>query len=395
MHLVESYATSCGLKIGKPFILESYFPLPFDKYISFQPFSKYTAKDYDYWQEVINLISPILRQNNIQIVQIGGEKEKVIDNCYTVNGQTTIRQAAYIIKNSLLHLGTDSFGAHIASGFNKRIIALYSNNNINNVKPYWTNEEDMALLSPKIDKKPSYAAEENPKSINEIKPEKIAQAVLRLLGIDNNLHLMETIYNGRLYNNKIFHIIPNHVVERSQMINSCIVRMDLDFNEDNLNQQLKLMPCIIASHKPINLDILKENKSNILGINYFVEDESSIEFIKNLKNLNIKYQLYSYLPKEKINDYKLAYIDYGIIINISLKHPEVEDKIKQYMDKKIFYKSNNLILSKGEVFLSEKALFDNKPVKNINENIQEFYDINILNENPEKFYVFTMDLTKQ
>ena len=82
-----------------------------------------------------------------------------------------------------------------------------------------------------------------------------------------------------------------------------------------------------------------------------------------------------------------------IIINISLKHPEVENEIKQHMDKKIFYKSNNLILSQGQVFLSEKAFFDNKPVKNINENIQEFYDINILNENPEKFYIFTMDLT--
>lgn len=392
MHLVEAYALSCGVKIDKPFILESFFPLPFEKYISFQPFSK-PSKNYDYWQEVINLILPHLIENNISIVQIGADKEPILQNCYSVVGQTDIKQAAYIIKNSLLHVGTDSFGAHIASGYGKKIVTLYSNNNINNVKPYWSKEEDVILLEPKRNNKPNYSFDENPKTINNIEPEKIAQSVLKMLGINNNLNIIETVYTGKLYNNKIFHVIPDHVVEKNSIINHCVVRMDLGFNEQNLNQQLKLMPCIIASNKPINLNILKENKSNILGINYFIEDESSIDFIKNLKNLNIKYQLYSYLPKEEINKYKLSYIDYGIIINISLNHPEIENKIKQYMDKKIFYKSNNLILSRGEVFLSEKAFFDNKPVKNINENIQEFYDINILNENPEKFYIFTMDLT--
>jgi len=394
MHLVEAYALSCGVKIDKPFILESFFPLPFEKYISFQPFSK-PSKNYDYWQEVINLILPHLIENNINIVQIGADKEPILQNCYSVVGQTDIKQAAYIIKNSLLHLGADSFGAHIASGYGKKIVALYSNNNINNVKPYWSKEEDIILLEPKRNNKPNYSFDENPKSINTIKPEEIAKSILKLLDIDNNFEIMQTIYTGKLYNNKIFHIVPNHIVERNAIINHCVVRMDLDFNEQNLEQQLKLMPCIIASNRPINLDILKENKSNILGINYFIEDDNSVDFIKNIKNLSIKYQLYSYLPKEKINNYKLAYIDYGVIINISLKHPEIENSIKQYMDKKIFYKSNNLILSRGEVFLSEKAFFDNKPVKNINENIQEFYDINILNENPEKFYIFTMDLTKE
>jgi len=393
MHLIEAYALSCGVKIDKPFILESFFPLPFEKYISFQPFSK-PSKNYDYWQEVINLILPHLIENNINIVQIGADKEPILQNCYSVVGQTDIKQAAYIIKNSLLHLGADSFGAHIASGYGKKIVALYSNNNINNVKPYWSKEEDIILLEPKRNNKPNYSFDENPKSINSIKPEEIAKSILKLLGIDNNFEIMQTIYTGKLYNNKIFHIVPNHIVERNATINHCVVRMDLDFNEENLNQQLKLMPCIIASNRPINLNILKENKQNILGINYFIEDETSINFIRDIKNLSIKYQLYSYLPKEKINDYKLTYIDYGIIINISLKHSEIENNIKQYMDKKIFYKSNNLILSRGEVFLSEKAFFDNKPVKNINENIQEFYDINILNENPEKFYIFTMDLTK-
>jgi hypothetical protein len=394
MHLIESYATSSGLKIGKPFILESYFPLPFEKYISFQPFSKYPAKDYDYWQEVINLILPHLKEQNIQIVQIGGEKEKVLQNTYNTVGQTNIRQAAYIIKNSIMHVGTDSFAAHIASGFGKKIVALYSNNNINNVKPYWTKEEDMILLSPEIQGKPSYAAQENPKSINNIKPEKIAQAILNLLKIKNNLNALETVYIGKMFNNKLFHIVPDHVVQRSNTIDHCIYRMDLLFNENNLRNQLKIMPCIIATDRPIDINILLENKAHIIGVNCFMQDTTNLEFVKQLKNTNIKYQLYSYLPNEELNQYKLDYLDYGIIAKVNLKHTKVEEIINKSKSNSLYYKSNNLILSKGNVFLSEKAFFDNKPVNSINENIQEFYDIKIINENPEKFYIFNMNLTQ-
>lgn len=388
MHLIESYATSSGLKIGKPFILESYFPLPFDKYISFQPFSKYTAKDYDYWQEVINLIIPHLKKRDIQIVQIGSEKEKVLENVYSVVGQTDVRQAAYVIKNSIIHFGADSFGAHIASGFNKKIVTLYSNNNINNVKPYWTQEKDMVLISPDLKVKPSYAAEENPKSINSIQPEKIAQAILKLLEIENNFHILNTVYKGKLFNNKLFHIVPDHVVERSTLINHCVYRMDLFFNEPNLLNQLKIMPCIIATDQPIDINILIQNRAHVIGVNCFIQDNSNLEFVKQLKSANIKYQLYSYLSNEKLNAYKLDYLDYGIIVKVNIDYPEVGKIIKETVGSNLYYKSNNFILSKGKVFLSEKAFFDDKPVNSVYENMQELYDVKIINENPEKFYIF-------
>lgn len=391
MHLIEAYALSCGVKIDKPFILESFFPLPFEKYISFQPFSK-PSKNYDYWQEVINLILPHLIDNNINIVQIGAEKEQVLQNCYGVVGQTDIRQAAYIIKNGLLHVGADSFGAHIASGFGKKIVALYSNNNVNNVKPYWSKESDIILLEPKRNNKPNYSFDENPKSINSIEPEKIAQSILQLLGISNNLNMIQTIYKGKLYNNRLFHIVPDHVVQRTQNINHCVYRMDMFFNEANLNNQLKLMPCIIATNQSIDINILKQNKQHIIGVNVFIEDQSILPFVKDLKESNIKYQMYSYLSKEDLNKYKIDFMEYGIISKINLKHPNVEELINK-ANHKLFYKSNNYILSKGNVYLSEKAFFDNKPVSSINENIQELYNISIINENPEKFYIFSMDLT--
>ena len=40
------------------------------------------------------------------------------------------------------------------------------------------------------------------------------------------------------------------------------------------------------------------------------------------------------------------------------------------------------------VYYQQKAFFDDKPVNSIYENMQELYNIKIINENPEKFYIF-------
>ena len=55
MHLVESYATNCGVKIHEPYIYEKFFPLDFDKYITFCN-SNIPSQDYDYWGDVIVIL---------------------------------------------------------------------------------------------------------------------------------------------------------------------------------------------------------------------------------------------------------------------------------------------------------------------------------------------------
>ena len=127
MHIVEQYALNCGVKIDKPYIYEKYLSLPFEKYISFHPQGKFSSRLYDYWCEVINFIHPILIKNDIHIVQIGGPNEKLYELCYPLNGQTDYNNVAYIIRNSLLHLGVDSFPIHMASAMQKKIVGLYCN----------------------------------------------------------------------------------------------------------------------------------------------------------------------------------------------------------------------------------------------------------------------------
>jgi ADP-heptose:LPS heptosyltransferase len=127
MHLLEQYSLASGVKIKKPYIYEKFFPVTAEKYITFHPSSK-PSKTYDYWQEVINIISPILDSKGIKIIQLGQEKEKVYSGVVSLVGFTNINQTAFILRDCLLHFGADSFPTHIASGYNKKIVALYSNN---------------------------------------------------------------------------------------------------------------------------------------------------------------------------------------------------------------------------------------------------------------------------
>ena len=60
MHIIESYATHCGLRIDKPWIYQSYYPMSHKHYITLQPAGGADVRDYAYWDEVIQYIKPEL-----------------------------------------------------------------------------------------------------------------------------------------------------------------------------------------------------------------------------------------------------------------------------------------------------------------------------------------------
>lgn len=378
MHLIERYATACGVKIDKPYIYDTYYPLTVEKYISFQPFSKYPSKNYDYWDEVVAIISPFLQQNNITLVHIGAKDDKAINNTLNLCGQTTISQAAYIIKNSIMHVGADSFASHIASGYGKKIVALYSNNNINNVKPYWTKPEDMVLLSPKINKKPQYSVNEVPKSINNIKPETIAEGILKLLNITYN-NLPKTIYIGNEYTNKTLEIIPDKPINPAQIgLDNLVIRMDYVFNEQVLELFLQQKKCIIFTNKPINEELLKKYKQNIPQLIYIVEKDNDTSFIKVLKRNTINSVYISYLSEEELNQFKLDYMDYGLIV----KRDYPNDKIEA---------SNNTYFKSSRILISSEGQFNTKYQWLTKDMSNKYINHPELNKELNNLYIFNLD----
>ena len=381
MHLLERYATSCGVKIGKPFIYDNFFPLPFEKYLCFQPFSKYQSKNYDYWQEVIDIISPYLNEQNIKIIQIGVKDDRQFNNCLYLAGQTNISQAAYIIKNSILHFGADSFAAHIASGYNKKIVAIYSNNNIENVKPYWSEEKDVVLLKPEGGTiKPSYSAGENPKNINKIKAEDIAKNILNLLNIKYS-KIPKTIYIGEDYQNKTFELILDKLINPSSIpIPNPIIRMDYLFNEQALNVMLKEKRCIIITNKAINIDLLKAFKSNVAQIIYIIEEDNDFNFVKAMKENAIPYNLISYLKPEILNKFKINYMDYGLIF----------EKTYNTKDKTNIKDIDNLLYISSKILVSSEGQFKSK-FDWINKNGNKVIDNEDFWKESSNFLIFQLD----
>ncbi|HIL27393.1 MAG TPA: hypothetical protein EYG21_08455, partial [Nitrospinaceae bacterium] len=210
MHLVEQYALACGTKISEPYIYEKYFPLPFDKYITFSPFSK-PSKNYDYWKEVMGMVAGDLQKMGIKIVQLGSKGDAEVEGCYNLCGKTSINQAAYLIKRGLIHMGADTFATHIASHFGKKILSLYSHSPTQNCGPFWSKSSDVVLLeSDRQGKKPSFAMEEKPKTINTIGPEEIACSIFKLLGIQTKTK-NRTVKIGSKWNLEFLEVVPTDV----------------------------------------------------------------------------------------------------------------------------------------------------------------------------------------
>ena len=169
MHKLESFATSCGSKIHKPFTDYAFYPIKDEKFICVSQDSPYQAKSYDLFDDVIFHIKPYLDENNISIIQIG--KKESDDLFYTKNYKNlSFKQNSYIVNKSSLYLGNLNIYAHLASSIGKNIVCPSNYDYLETSKPYWINDESLIAL-PKVDHKPFFSEIETPKTINKINPE--------------------------------------------------------------------------------------------------------------------------------------------------------------------------------------------------------------------------------
>lgn len=384
MHILEQYSLNSGAKIKKPFIYEKFFPLNLDNFISFHPSSK-PSKTYDVWQEAIDLIVPYLEKKNIKIVQIGEKEDKLYSGTVNLLGLTNINQTAYILKNALLHFGADSFPTHIASYYDKKIVSLYSNNYVSCVRPYFGSPENQILLEPARTTKPCFSFHETPKTINKIKPETIAKSILKLLKIQDFINI-ESIYFGMEYNQPKLELVPNMNVDpKKHNSTNIIVRMDLEFNEQILRNQLKICDCVIFTDKPIDKQLLTENKNRVSKIIYEIKEDNDIEFANFLRFNSIPYQLFTYLKNDKIGKIKLDYIDQEQIIEVN---SDLKAKTKIDYTSNLFYKSNKKILSNGKIFLSVNSY---KQDIAATQNAEAVIDCAEFWKELENFYIFRVD----
>jgi hypothetical protein len=382
MRLLDTYATNTGSKIDRPFIYTKFFPLPLDRYITLQAQTPYDSRNYSYWQEVIDILLPYLSKEKIHLVQVGTKDERPLNGAINLLGQTNINQLAYVIENSTLHFGADSLCVHLASYFDKPIVSIYSISNPNVAGPHFGDKNKHILLKgyERIgNKKPSYSQVESPKSIDTIKPEEIAKSILQLLHIKYN-NIPETIFFGTDFNVKSFEIIPDEILDPNSIpVENPIIRMDYSFNEKALEVIISTKKSIVFTNKPIKKDIIEKYKHNINQLIYIIEEDNSVDFVKLLKNNSINYVLLSFLPEEILNNFKLDYMDYNLIVN--RKHKTKEDtKIED---------TNNLCYKSCRTLFSSKGKFTSR-YDWINGNGNKVVDHPDFWKEADNFYIFKL-----
>jgi hypothetical protein len=352
-HLAEVYAKDLGVKIGKPFFKPHFFPIIDTNYITIHHDNKSQSREYDYWDEVIKIVK---YKKNIKFIQIGSGKEPKLGNADKFIATNSIKQCAYIIQNSLMHVGIDSLPAHIASLLDKPIVALYSSCYANNSKPLWGNQSKHILIESFGDNKPSFSHQELNKTINSIKPEKIANSILNLLGEDAiDFH---TLYIGKSYKHSSLDVVPDQPYDI--VAHNLSIRMDLYFNEQNIIPIVNKNQCIVVTDRAITKDILAHK--NIKQVNY-INDSFDEDFVSTLKSFGKNFILLC-TSKDNLNLQRAKFFDEKIIYyNESEKIAENKNEIT--LDK-FQYSSFKRVLKNAKIF---NSYFD----ANGSENLDDFY----------------------
>jgi len=396
MHLVETYSLSTGSKIKKPFIHKKFFPIPFEKYITIQNSSGMQGKCYDYFQEVLNFIYEDLEKAGYKIIQIGAKEDRALNNVFHLQGQTNINQTAFILENSKLHIGNDSFAIHMCSAFGVPLIGLYSVSSPEIAGPFWKNKNQICL-TPK-NWSPSFNPNESPKRVNEIKIESIIESVKTLLNINLSQNI-NTIFIGERYGQVLLEAIPSIILP-----NTVFPEAPLNIRFDYLDQieekdyictlnNLNTRKCAIITDKPLEIEKFFQLKDKIINLFYDITfNDIDLSFVNKIKSLGMKVDFIFNKSKNKnesaLNSKKLELIDYQEIINIVENTEKPTEEIKESK----FYKSKKILFANNNTYLSKAAYLENKPINldrmDVIQSIKDVNNIDLLIEEDADYCLF-------
>ena len=353
-HLAEEYAKCCGVRIGEPVIKSHFFPILVDKYITIHNDKKVQAKEYDFWPQVIDFLRPHL--GDIKIIQIGSFNEETIRGVDAHLPTNSLKQCSYVIENSLGHVGIDSVPVHIASALDKPVVGIYSHTYSNTCNPLWNKKSKAIIIeSDRGGKRPSFALEENPKTINLIKPEKIAQSVLDVLGIDKQLK-EKTIFMGPRSMFQCIEVVPSEPTNFEG--GPVLIRMDLDHNEEVLKQIIQFTPAEVIISQPLSAEILESKRIQRLT---YEADSFDEDFIKLLTKLGIDSTL-ACTSSKNLEKERAKY--FHCLIHKEKKRSvikENKEKLKEVNLNSLKIKSNKKIICGDKIYESH---FDRNERKN-------------------------------
>jgi len=362
MHIAESFALASGAKLNNQRLYERFTPIGSNQYISFHKIH------YDQYQEVLNLIQPVLKSYDIDILQVGGTNYPKILSIPKIKDYGS---ASYILRNSLLHFGEYSILFDLCSSVNTKSLILNSIGYEKIICPFFSNKNEQTVINnyAKDNNLPLFDSKSSKNLLNEIKPEDIAAKILNSLGLEFHKPY-DTLYRGEYYKENFFEIniypIKDYVYDLSQ-IPEPILRLDYNFDLVFLEKHLKNKKCRIRTNKEIPISIIEKYSEKISGIDLEIKNrENFAQFIKSVKKLKVELLLFSFLEEDICNDLKMQYLDVEAINFQKNKIPIVDFNLN---DNNLYFKCDEVILYKDQFYIYKEDIINNN-----------FYDPNKFNK---------------
>jgi len=346
MNVLEKYSVNCGVKIVRPTPASSYFPLREEQYIILDLRNKYPTNIYELFSDVLAYIDSGLKSANIKIYALNSSERDIIAGTQPFINLTK-KQEAYLVKNSLLVVSGDNLSSYYASALGVPSVGLYSAYPPACTAPLWSNLHS-SLSGDRCGNLPSYGVAETPKTINFIKPEKLAALILEKLSIDSPINI-KTIYMGDHYPTKVVEVIPDYVAPPAFLQGRAInLRADYYFNEEKVIHWLQGRVVNLLIKEPINLNLLSYFKQNIVQLTVSVNNSFSKEYLESVVATGIKLEIFCE-DKKKISDFRFKLFDFDIEESIFKSKKDLEKSLNNF-NKDTYFLSGKILLSEGEKY---------------------------------------------
>ena len=358
MHLLERYSSSTRLRIASPDLYETYFPLPFKDYVVVVNSSGMTGKNYKYFRDVLFVIKDKLDESGIKIVQLGLPQDQKLQFCVDLRGKTRINQFNHLIKNSKLVISGDTSALHVAGAYNVPFVSLFGLTDPNVSGAYFGDKSKQVYLTPQVEGyRPSF--DPSDPIVNQIPIEKVAEAALNSLNLSPTSRIT-SLYTGDDYGQLIIESIPNQVVNPEIITGTLNIRLDYLWNDDLAYQQTSVSKTCLITNKALNINILRQLKANVKAIIYILDENHDKKWVKELRRTGISFGLMSRFKGGDLNELKLLYCDYGVIVPFpAAKKEDLNNHEKITYD--TIVRSSKIILSNDKIFATKQHWEQNKP----------------------------------
>ena len=363
MKIPTSYALTTGLQLSKPELLEEYVPFSKDlsRVVFFNFDSPHQSKRYDYGQDVLDIVKPYLDKYGYTSIQLGDEKDNKLKTEYSLLG-LNYAQRAYFVKNAALIVQIDNLLLHLAGIYNTPAIGIYGPTHVGSHGPAYG--EITALRNCKH--KPTYFTQEFPKTVNENKPEDIAQQILTSLGIKEKIN-QKSIYFGASYPTLVLEFVPNHTIPADLFAGKeLIIRMDYYHSEECLKLIGSQRKISVISNEKISPALIKEIKSNINFLNFRVNKNSDLTYCRQLKETGAKVVFFSEENDEDLQLTRIKLFDLSLVEQ--LKKAQKPEQIILDDAAPLAFRSYKFLLSDGKIFPSKPHMDAGLEIKSFNEN---------------------------